>query len=466
MAKTTPRTTPGRFRPDTIILTGQGGSQDLTHFAIEVVVYESVMMNCLFADVVLGDAKNLIRELQLRGGGSNEKVRISFQSVYPERGDPFVFEFIVAGILDRSLKEDREQFYTLKCISEEGYNDTSRVSTKRFDGDPQGVIQQIYDEFVSVGKGLDFFGVTFKKDKFVVNTNYWTGFRCMNFACKKVAPKLPYMLNLLYFQSDKKNYCTALSRMRHVYKSNRILYDYFEYVPNLEEESANNRPSGYSYIHPFVHPKFNVIDTISAPIYSDSIKDFNEGHMGTLSIGYDLMKRMPHHMMFDYTPNQAGVPGLPPVAGNKALLPEKFGSFHHLADGGVNPIHDQVKFHPYGNVRVNMGNHNIWDDQEFGYDKFYFQDIAYRDTGISEITRNKVDIMVNGRTDVDLGQLIYLRFPEVGPHGMGDNSEGQAEDRKISGLYQIIGIRHEFRFGEAFEHVMKLETIRDSHEEP
>lgn len=468
MAKTEERLVPGRFKPNTITLSGQGGSQDLKFFALEVIIYENVLQNCIFADVSLGDAKNLLRTLKLKGGGSNEKVKISFQSTYPERGASLDFEFIVYGIENRSLKEDREQFYTLRCVSEEGYNNPSRVATKRFDGEPQAVLQQIYDEYVSIGKGLDFFGVTFKKPEFVMTANYWSGFRAMNYACKQNAPNLPYMLNVLYFQSDKKNYCTSLSRMRHVYKSSRLLYDYFELLPNLDGESAggdgSNRPSEYSYIHPFVHASYNVIRNFSGPNISNAIDDFNNGYMGTLGIGFDMMKRLPYHMMFDYTPNQAGVPGLPPVAGNKATIKEKFGSFHHLAP--VNPISDEVKFHPYSNVRMKIGNHNLWDDKEFGYEKKFFQDTVYRDTGVSEITRNQVDILVNGRTDVDLGQLVYIRIPDVGPRGMG-RAEGKAEreDKRTSGLYQIVGIRHEFKFGDEFDHQMKLECIRDAHEE-
>lgn len=468
MAKTEQRLVPGRFRPNTITLSGQGGTQDLKFFALEVIIYENVLQNCIFADVSLGDAKNLIRELRLKGGGSNEKVKISFQSSSPIRGSSLDFEFIVYGIENRSLKEDREQFYTLRCISEEGYNDSSRVATKRFDGEPQAVLQQIYDEYVSIGKGLDFFGVTFKKPEFVMTANYWSGFRAMNYACKQNAPNLPYMLNVLYFQSDKKNYCTSLSRMRHVYKSSRKLYDYFELLPNLDAESAggdgSNRPTEYSYIHPFVHASYNVIRNFSGPILSNAVQDLNTGYMGTLGIGFDMMKRLPYHMMFDYTPNQAGVPGLPAVAGNKALIKEKFGSFHHLAP--VNPISDQVKFHPYSNVRMKVGNHNLWDDKEFGYEKKFFYDTVYRDTAVSEITRNQVDITVNGRTDVDLGQLVYIRIPDVGPRGMGrSDGKGREEDKRTSGLYQIIGIRHEFKFGDEFDHQMKLECIRDAHEE-
>ena len=56
-----------------------------------------------------------------------------------------------------------------------------------------------------------------------------------------------------------------------------------------------------------------------------------------------------------------------------------------------------------------------------------------------------------------------MRFPN--PKEKGDNpSESDVYDEKSSGLYQIIGIRHDFIFGDSFEHTMKLEVIRDSTE--
>ena len=110
-----------------------------------------------------------------------------------------------------------------------------------------------------------------------------------------------------------------------------------------------------------------------------------------------------------------------------------------------------------------MGNHNIWSDKDFGYDEFHFENTAFRDSAVAEMTRHQIDITVNGRTDVDLGMLVFLRFPN--PKEKGDNpSEEDVYDEKSSGLYQIIGIRHDFLFGDAFEHTMKLEVIRDSTE--
>lgn len=465
MSNTKPRTVPGRFRPNVFKLVGEGGTQDLQNFAGQLTIFENVLTQGIFGELAIGDAKNLVRRLKLRG---TEKVIVEFQS---EQGvTPLKYTFVVTGITNRVLKEDRESMYTLRLSSEEAYRDSSMVATKRFDGKPKAVLQQIYDEFIAVDKGLDFFGLEFKREEFVFVANYWSGFKCMNYVCRQAAPKgsPEYMPNTLFFQSDKKNYCTSLSKMAHIYKSNRLVYDCFNYVSDqMERSGGDSREPSYNYIHPWIHEKYVVMDGVSHPTFADIYHDLNTGYMGSLTVGFDMGKRMPYLMMFDYTPNQAGVPNgnLPKVKGNQALLDFTYDSFYHLYDKQrVNPIHSGIMFHPFSNVNVAMGNHNLWDDKEFGYDKFHFENIAFRDSAIAELTRHQIDINVNGRTDVDLGMLVYLQFPN--PEEKGENPpESLKLDKKLSGLYQIMGIRHDFMFGDAFEHKMKLEVIRDSHEQ-
>lgn len=444
--RTPPAIVPGRFVPNSITLKGQ----DLKLFAIQFNIYESVLSNAIFADCVLGDAKNLIKELKLRGG---ETLSVSLQSKHGV--SPINFDFILTGIVDRVFAGDREAIYTLKLISPEGFRDASRVAAKRFDGAPLAVLQQVYDEFVSVGKGLDFFGTEAKREEFVFTANNWSGMRCMNFVTKQLAPtgSAEYIPDWLYFQSDKKNYCASLAHMAHVYKSSRTLYDCFQYVPELAQLAPMQRESGWSYIHPYVDAKYHAIDHYSAPTFTDIIQDLNTGFMGNMTVGFDMYKRMPYHMYFDYTPNQAL------VAGSNALLDKKWDSFFHLDK--VNPISDDVYFHPKSTINLLYGNSNLWTDYDFGYDKFHFENTCYRETAVAGFVRNQVDVTIAGRTDVDLGMLVWLRFPDVGPKGQDGGSEPW--DKKTTGLYQIVGLRHEFKFGEAFEHVMKMECVRDAH---
>ena len=159
---------PGRFRPDTLQLVTNAGTVDLQNFAGQLTILENVFTNCIFGELALGDARNLIEEYQIRG---TEKVIVGMQSVLTDGSNqcaPLNFTFIVTGVVDRVVKEDRESMYVLKLVSPEGYENSSRVATKRFKGDPKGVLNQVYNEFVEAGSGgLDFFGLEFKRTEFV-----------------------------------------------------------------------------------------------------------------------------------------------------------------------------------------------------------------------------------------------------------------------------------------------------------
>ena len=74
--------------------------------------------------------------------------------------------------------------------------------------------------------------------------------------------------------------------------------------------------------------------------------------MGSFTTGFDMFKRMHYQMMFDYTPNQR-YQGSVAVAGHPNTLPYKYDSFFHIKhQGGINPINEKIKFHPYSNVNM------------------------------------------------------------------------------------------------------------------
>ena len=65
-----------------------------------------------------------------------------------------------------------------------------------------------------------------------------------------------------------------------------------------------------------------------------------------------------------------------------------------------------------------------------------------------------------GRTDIDLGMLVYLNFPNTSEKG-SDPRPDELFDERISGIYSITGIRHHISTA-ANSHNMKLEVVRDS----
>ena len=115
---------------------------------------------------------------------------------------------------------------------------------------------------------------------------------------------------------------------------------------------------------------------------------------------------------------------------------------------------------PRSSLNVRIGSSQIYTDQPFGYDWRHFQDVALRDTALEELKRLRVEFSVAGRTDVDLGMLVALNFPNTQEKGDG-SSEEDVYDKRISGLYTITGLRHTITCATQ-DHTMRMICVRDS----
>ena len=444
-----------------------------TGFTGNVVIYESIFQNCLFAEMSLGDSANLIGDLPITGG---ETVTIKFRSPHLKDSPSNVIEqsFIVSGIINQRFKEDRERFYILKLVSFEGFKDNTITISKRFTGSPREIFNEIYETKIRephyitntgahIQHGpLEFFDLTgppFTRDSFCFISNYWSPFRCMNFLARQVVPQTAFkqlMPNNLYFQSDKRHYVVSLSRLANYYKTNGLVYDEFTLVPSLDtdfmiNEQRRSNIAGMSYISPFVSKKYNSITSLEVPRYADSLADQISGYLGNLTVGYDMVKRQPYHMEFDYTPQQKAR-----LSQNSNVIPLGYDDFDHIAD--ETPLREKVISDPRNQINVRIGAGNIWSDQDFGYDAQHFLNTAYRTSAIAELNRLKIKVTVPGRTDIDLGMLVQLNFPATTEKSDTPREE-QIFDKRMSGLYSITGIMHNVS---SQEHTMELDVVRDS----
>ena len=78
-----------------------------------------------------------------------------------------------------------------------------------------------------------------------------------------------------------------------------------------------------------------------------------------------------------------------------------------------------------------------------------------------ELSNFKLNISIPGRTDVEAGGIINLKFPDVRPPSDADKSAGKYDDR-YSGNYLITAIRHKITI---LRHTMTLEIVKDSLED-
>lgn len=458
-----------------LLTTPEAGSQtiDLTDYVGQIVIQESIFTNYFTCEVAMGDARNLIGNVPILGGEILTLRLVSKHLSGENKNNIIEQSFVVHSITDRNYVTDREQVYKLKCITPEGYKNNTIVINERFVGSPRSIFNDIYDRFIKepkvIGtdssedhKGLQFLSDSnpFKRDSFAFNANYWTPYRCMNYLTGKVAPAdvdKPLMPNTKYFQSNKGHYVVSLSRLNAFYKDQGLIYDEFNQLPAMDEpfmlKEKRKKHSGYEYTSPFVSSQYNTMAGLTIPHYTNDLEDQLSGYQGNMTVGFDMTTRLPYHMEFDYTPKQKVR-----KEQNQRVIPTGWHDFFHVekkSPSRMAPISE-----PRSSLNVKIGSSQIYTDQPFGYDWRHFQDVALRDTALEELKRLRVEFSVAGRTDVDLGMLVALNFPNTQEKGDG-SSEEDVYDKRISGLYTITGLRHTITCATQ-DHNMRMVCVRDS----
>ena len=81
-----------------------------------------------------------------------------------------------------------------------------------------------------------------------------------------------------------------------------------------------------------------------------------------------------------------------------------------------------------------------------------------RKSTLLDLTNVKMNITVPGRSDIEVGNIIYLKFPGLGPTSEKDMARDNI-DINYSGYYLITAIHHRVT---GLEHVMIMEVVKDS----
>ncbi|MBR20038.1 MAG: hypothetical protein CMA64_07840 [Euryarchaeota archaeon] len=453
-----------------------GGKEvDITSLVGDIVIKESIFTNYMTLDLAVGDSQNLLGKLPVIGG---ELITVHLNSNHlDETKESQVINqtFVIDAITDRTYKDDRESFYNIRCITPEGYKNNTTVINQRFEGPPRDIFIEIYERFIKDGKVisesgnvegpqlnfLDMSSQTFKKDNHCFIANYWTPYRCMNYLADKVAPApaagKELMPNVKYFQSDKGHYLCSLSKLIAFYKEKGAIYDEFFFLPTNDEsfmmDEKRTTISGYSFISPFISKKSNTMSGLEIPYYTHDIKDQVSGFQGNMTVGFDMTTRLPYHMEFDYSPNQKER-----RKNNKRTMELGFKDFFHIEEAST--MRQFPLSEPRSALNVQIGSSQIWTDNNFGHDWRFFVDTALRDTANEELKRLEVAFNVPGRTDIDLGMLVYLNFPNTGEKDDKTTAD-DLFDKRLSGIYIITGIRHGISTADS-NHNMRLTCVRDS----
>jgi hypothetical protein len=442
---------------EAFITSNISGSTDIKNFLMGFDIFHAVDVNSITAKFYISDASGLITAIPLNG---QELLTIKFRT--PNIDYPFYRTFVIHTISERSLVRDREQRYTLECITPEGYVDTTIRLSQKFKGGTDEIAELIYSNIAEnktvteSGSGLGFtpFEILdrpFASNNFEFLANYWSPFKCLNFLASRSRHATTNKTHVLFFERASGYFFGSLETLIKKQKDAKSVYDEYTKIESQETPVYDDlRDKSYKYQSKYLNSRYHTINSMAYPRYKSLILNNFKGFHATSIFSYDFVTKTLVDMKYDNSPSATDS-----ALNDRKYINEYFDDFETM--GELNTIGDEHFSEPLSHRAFTpMATSLFGSSYNRGVQQVRNQLI--RNFSMAEIDNNAMEITVPGKTDVDLGLLVRLVFPKTDDK-TSEPDRDDLEDPFVSGLYMITAVRHTVSNG---KHNMTLRLMRDS----
>lgn len=401
---------------DITLYTPEGQSVFLQSFLVELNIYEDLFSNFLTGNMVLSDSGNLIGELPIKGV-ETLSVRINT----PTMDDPIEKTFRVYSVTDRLFVRDQNtQVYKLNFCSQEGFLDGAKSLFKSYKGKVSSIVQQIYDDELKVTADLEILTQTENEVKFVANG--WSPYKVINWLSGKGIPSGGKAPSFLFWETVKKAYFGTPETLIKNKKQN--MQGEFVYSP------AGTKDTGDTNTKMFRIEELNIVRT------SDYLANHLSGYLANRFITIDPIKKQYEVTDYDHV--------------------DKWQDYTHIAD---TPLFSKDTQRNFDNARTVYPRHpELFTSVKDNLNEKMKDIFGPRVSLLNEANNFKMNIVVAGRTNMEVGHTLKLLFPDASPTDESDRTSGK-KDPLYSGEYLITAVRHKFN---PTNHACILEVMRDS----
>lgn len=416
---------------------------DLNEFLVEINLYEDIFSSHLYGDLFLSDSRNLIDQLPIIG---EEYLNLTF---FTPGFDNFKIKktFRVFRLSNRQIVRDNNtQTFVLHFASIELFYDMLLPLYKSFTGKITDLVEELFFDYVAESRNLNIDGDgnsdfssqntslilindTSNSVKFV--SPGWSPFKCINWLATKSIPKEGTSKNFLFWESNKSFYFGSIEYLFKDALENQNIIGEYSYSPN---NNKNNKDRD-------IAKEMLTITDIQMIQTTDHVKNYTNGYLANRLITLDVFNKKYEFFDYDYVEeykNSFHTSG----KGSEAVpvfVPESPRNFSSSIS--YYPVNPKLFNDFPGNISEKMGEIH-----------------GNRKSTLLDLSNIKLNITVPGRSDVEVGNLIYIKFPALGPAVESDKNKAHI-DRSYSGYYLITAIHHRLT---ALEHVMIMEVIKDS----
>jgi len=420
---------------EVVLINSQLETLDVTDYISEISLREDILSPVMHGQILFIDARNLIKEFNIVG-----EEFIYIKVVTPTSDSPIEKAFRIYGIENRILINDKAtQSYVVNIISAEAIQSVINPIFKTYQGKVSDVVANIFQEFLTLkrhpihtGNGYNFvengtelfISPTLNNIKFV--SPGWTPIKCINWCASKSIPEEGKACNYLFFETNKAFMFTNLEKLFNV---------------NVETPSSSIGTYVYNINNLDIKRDPNVrlfnINDLTIIRNFDHLDNYNKGYFANRLMSLDIINKQ--------------------IRNTDYLTTKNYNNYTHTDGLKTSPFFKEnspvstlsdIKFNP-----IHPGLHDIEQNANERMPEIY----GNRKTNILELNQLKLEIFVPGRTDIEVGRMLNLSYPDVSPKGIVDKNKPN-EDTKYSGSYLITAINHKFN---QQSHMMSMEIIKD-----
>ena len=440
---------PGDVVVDALYITKGGVNYNIKNFSPKFVLYEDIFSNFLSGEVYIADAGELISKLNLNG---TEFITLSFRT--PQSSASIEKSFIIYALKDRLMTStNREEIYTLLFTSPENVINNTKTISKKFTGKTHELVKKIfldelkYPRFVDGDKTKNttqlLIGDTPHKSDVTLVSPYWSPIHIINWIAARSVGKESKAPTMLFFESNRSFVFTSFENLiTSQIKGKSVIASYI-YSPTSK---INFDLSSTSFTINNIARQHSLVTSIAPFDYFDIFQGQNTGLYANFLYTHDILLKEfrqfsynhlygyeDYYFMEDYE-----------TSNNNPVLTKK---------KNTRPFSKDTLSSDRSLVQFRTKQYKMFDEV---VDPQYQSWVPQRTSLMMQMNNFKLHITVPGRSDLEVGRLIYFVYPQA--HS-GDDKEF-VSDKKVSGIYMITAIQHIVTQSSSYECV--LEITKDS----
>jgi hypothetical protein len=427
---------------------GQNKRLDISNFVVSLTLHEDILSPVMYGDVLLEDAAGIVSGVQF---GGNEYITIAYRT--PTFQETITKSFYVTGLKNRAfMGTDKATMFSLTFVSIEAQRDNLVTVSRKFSGNTEGIVQQIYTDYLSVPRSLDSTDTTWlistpTASMVTFLPTFWNPLRCINWATTRSHTSGNGAPNFLFFESNKAFFFTSVESLIQQQRDDGTIFAELIYFPGAAK-IQNLSPAKFSYTKPELMKQYSMVRSINAFNLFDTLDAQDKGYYASTLIVKDFTLKAFNVFQQDYYTTHK--------------------KYHHLEDFAFSgdrienlPEKNSQTFsvnaprNPSSYVGMHTKQFKLHNDSTEPYIENWAQQ---RNSLMYELGAIKLHIELPGRTDIEVGKLINFLYPK-NINKPTDMLTEDALDPYLSGLYLITAIRHNFSLN---KHTMYVEIVKDS----